>query len=248
MKEYPEEFYRTRFERTSHAAETVLSIVLESLPGVRSAVDVGCGVGTWLSVLGGMGVKKILGYDGSWVERKLLVIPGDSFREVRLDTVDSLPGKYDLAISLEVAEHLPPDRAETFVSLLAGLSDNVLFSAAIPFQGGTNHVNERWQGYWAGLFGALGYGVHDPVRTRIWNDREIPVWYRQNVLLFMRRPGPIDCGDDPIDARPRGSMPLDVVHPDLYLEKAGRKYGISSSLKLLCRAVRARLTRSRHGG
>ena len=92
--------------------------------------------------------------------------------------------RYDLAISIEVAEHIEPGNAEEFVRLLTGLSDTVLFSAAIPGQGGTGHVNEQWPEYWAALFRASGYGAMDCLRTKIWDDAQIPFWYRQNCLIF----------------------------------------------------------------
>ena len=57
----------------------ILLIILGIIPEVKSAIDVGCGVGTWLSVLKKMGVKKICGMDGNWVSKEYLVIPKDSF-------------------------------------------------------------------------------------------------------------------------------------------------------------------------
>ena len=52
--------------------------------------------------------------------------------------------RFDLALSLEVAEHLPPECGSEFVQTLTDLSSVILFSAAIPFQGGTDHLNEQW--------------------------------------------------------------------------------------------------------
>jgi cyclopropane fatty-acyl-phospholipid synthase-like methyltransferase len=212
MQSYSREFYQHRHENTVHSAKTILSILMERLPDIHSAVDIGCGVGTWLAVLREKGVEDVQGVDGGWVDTTLLAIPGACFKQVDLSrTIVTLPRRYDLAISLEVAEHLPAERAEEFVASLAALSDHVLFSAAIPHQGGRNHVNERWQHYWVGLFGALGYVPHDFIRARIWTDQRIPYWYRQNTLLFSKRqiPSSLDTG----------SLPLDVVHPDLFLAK-----------------------------
>jgi cyclopropane fatty-acyl-phospholipid synthase-like methyltransferase len=217
MKTYSNGFYANRHEETVHAANTILSILLQRLTAVHSAVDIGCGVGTWLAALQEKGVKDIQGVDGDWVNQDLLAIPRTAFKQVDLSkSAIKLPRKYDLAISLEVAEHLPPNRAKEFVSSLTALADHVLFSAAIPFQGGVHHVNEQWQTYWVELFRAAGYDVHDFIRSRIWNDSRIPFWYRQNILLFSKAEKtllePIDS-----DASP---MPLDLVHPDLYLKRA----------------------------
>ena len=91
-----------------------------------------------------------------------------------------------MAISLEVAEHLPESAADDFTSSLTNLSDFVLFSAAIPFQGGIGHVNEQWLTYWVEKFSSRGYLAVDLVRKRIWENQEIPIWFRQNTLVFVK--------------------------------------------------------------
>src|SRR5699024_10679550 len=115
------------------------------IPTVHSAVDVGCGVGTWLSVLAAWGVKDIQGYDGDWIDTALLEIPAAHFSSRNLTEALAPPAaRFDLAMSLEVAEHLPASAARTFVKSLTAQSDFVLFSAAVPHQGGRHHVNEQW--------------------------------------------------------------------------------------------------------
>ena len=64
--------------------------------------------------------------------------------------------KFDLVLSLEVAEHLPSECAEAFVESLVNLGPVILFSAAIPYQGGENHVNEQWPEYWVGVLSGEG--------------------------------------------------------------------------------------------
>ena len=238
MPPYSRSTYLDRHRRTVYSANAILSILRKQLPGIRSAVDIGCGVGTWLSVLRENGVSDVLGVDGGWVDPGLLVIPKEDFKQVELDKTDvRLPRKYDLAISLEVGEHLPPDRAERFVRSLTELSDCVLFSAAIPFQQGKGHVNEQWPSYWARLFSARGYAAHDFIRPMIWNDAQIPFWYRQNILVFaapctFQNVAPATALAADIDSRP-----LDLVHPELYLEMADMRIGVRSSLSLLGRAL-----------
>lgn len=207
--------YEERHQKTLHSADSILSLVLQRIPAVTSAVDLGCGVGTWLSVLRAKGASEVLGMDGEWVDRKLLVIPQDSFRNADLSRLEPLHRRYDLSLSLEVAEHLSAERAEAFVRRLTELSDFVLFSAAVPGQGGRNHVNEQWPDYWVQLFAARGYDVHDFVRPQIWDDERIPYWYRQNILFFSRR-------ERTHEVRQIGAahaMPLRVIHPTLYLRQ-----------------------------
>lgn len=207
--------YQQRHQNTLHAARTVLSLLCERVGPLSSAVDLGCGVGTWLSVAREQGAQEILGLDGPWVDRELLVIPQQAFRQVALGEIDAGPRRYHLAISLEVAEHLPAARADPFVSALTGLADLVLFSAAIPGQGGRNHVNEQWPQYWVEKFDRAGYAVHDFIRPHIWSDERIPYWYRQNILLFARRDGSARLGL-PAETLDDGSCPpLDLVHPEM---------------------------------
>ena len=148
--------------------------------------NVGCGVGTWLAVLLEKGVGTVRGYDGPWVQANQLVIPRDSFQNIDLGHPEGVrpDRRFDLAICLEVAEHLPPERAGDLVHSLCSLSDIVLFSAAIPGQGGVHHVNEQWPAYWAARFAGLGYKAIDTIRFRIWEDDEIPYWYRQNLVVY----------------------------------------------------------------
>ena len=245
MKAYSKEFYTNRHEKTIHSANTILSIVLERIPAVHSAVDIGCGVGTWLSVLQEKGVKEIKGFDGNWVNPDLLTIPQTCFEQVDLaKSMIILPQRYDLALSLEVAEHLACDRATDFVSCLTALSDHVLFSAAIPRQGGRNHVNEQWQHYWVELFGAMNYAVHDFIRAAIWNDKRIPFWYRQNVLFFSKEQGSKDIPLNSIFDN--CSLPLDLVHPELYMIKANALMRVMSSFKLFSKSFIRNMAKKFH--
>lgn len=242
MAVYPQDFYANRNARTVHAARTVLALVLDVIPRVESAVDVGCGVGTWLSMLREMGVPEVQGVDGPWVDRKLLVIAQESFRSTDLSQPLGLDRRYGLAISLEVAEHLPADSARGFVSSLTQLADFVLFSAAIPFQGGKGHVNEQWPEYWARLFGEFGYVAVDAVRRKIWDDPDIPYWYRQNALLYVRRERLAELRQQP---EPAGGQAwsLALVHPEAYLRKIERMQTIGGSFRMLRRALRDRILR-----
>ncbi|MCY4262184.1 MAG: hypothetical protein OXC97_02545 [Candidatus Dadabacteria bacterium] len=181
---YTEKFYLKRMdEKLIYSAGCTLSVVLPKLPPVRSVIDVGCGLGTWLASLIELENRQIdiLGIDGPWIDPDLLVIPEDSFLAADLSLeIPRIERRYDLAISLEVAEHLLPEKSKEFISFLVGLSDFVLFSAAIPFQGGTNHFNEQWQSYWADLFEQEGYVPVDFIRPALWKDEKISFHYRQN--------------------------------------------------------------------
>lgn len=235
MATYNGDFYINRHETTVYAAETILTIVQEIISETKSAVDVGCGVGTWLFVLKEKGTKDILGIDGDWVNIDHLVIPSISFMQYDLNKEINLNKRYDLAISLEVAEHLLPQSAKGFVTSLTNMADFVLFSAAIPGQGGINHINEQWPDYWIDLFKEYGYVGLDIIRRQIWNDKLIPVIYKQNILLFVKKDRITDLK---LPCTITEAIPLSVVHPELFLTLS-----IKESFKSLCKAVKRRIKR-----
>lgn len=210
---YAGDFHAGRDARTRDSARTVLGHVRE-WTGADSICDVGCGVGAWLAAAKETGFTAIKGFEGPWGENADLVIDRSAvtFQDLQQPIHDER--RYDLVITLEVAEHLSEDRAAGFVADLCGLGDLVLFSAAIPFQGGVGHINERWQSYWAEHFAAQGYDVFDPVRPLIWNDQSVAFWYRQNTLLYAKR------GSAQHEALVKQGFAqpqfLDLVHPEQY--------------------------------
>ncbi|CAA9203644.1 hypothetical protein FLA105534_04824 [Flavobacterium bizetiae] len=167
------------------AALEIVPFIMELLEP-KSVVDVGCGTGTWLKIFEKNGVNDILGIDGNYVDRKLLKINIDQFIDYDLEVFFESKKKYDLAISLEVAEHLREECSNVFVNTLSGLSDTIIFSAAIPNQGGQNHINEQEPKYWIDKFENLGFKLFDVLRPIYWNNQCVDSWYRQNLLVFTK--------------------------------------------------------------
>jgi SAM-dependent methyltransferase len=170
----------------SMAPREVVPLVMD-IVRPKSVVDVGCGLGTWLTVFEENGIKEITGVDGEYVDRSQLHISSDNFIAADLVQPFRLPKKFDLVISLEVAEHLPESAAETFVQTLTSLGDTVLFSAAVPGQGGQNHLNEQWPEYWNDKFEQYGFCFFDIIRDKIWYNDRVDFWYRQNIFLVSSR-------------------------------------------------------------
>jgi cyclopropane fatty-acyl-phospholipid synthase-like methyltransferase len=217
-------FYAGIADGSRRSALRVLPLVFELAPH-GSIIDVGCGVGSWLNAARQLGVHDVTGVDGDYVQRDQLEIPAERFIPTDLSGLthrrlaERLPsgaGRFDLALSLEVAEHLPPHAAAGFIDLLCALAPVVLFSAAVPFQGGTNHLNERFPSFWATHFARHGHLAVDAVRQRVWDDANVEWWYRQNTLLFA---APAALEAHPVLAswrrRTRDSA-LDLVHPAHY--------------------------------
>src|SRR6266403_1721923 len=221
---YTKSFYEGLRSGATRSSNVVVPLVLQ-LISVKSVVDVGCGDGSWLATFQKLGVSDILGIDGDYVEQDFLQIPPERFRPMDLAKPFHLGRRFDLAISLEVAEHLPPETASAFVRSLTGAASAVLFSAAIPYQGGQNHINEKWPDQWAALFRENGYFPIDAVRKRIWQNDEVDWWYAQNTLLFahgglVERSLALKAALERTD-----SEQLSVVHPKqhLYLERRYRE-------------------------
>ena len=212
---YPAGFYENRRDHTAYAAQKILAALPAGLRRERIA-DIGCGTGTWLAAALAMGSTYAFGAEGDWVTPAMLDDPRIDFHPHDLEKPFIGP-RVDLAISLEVAEHLSPERAESFVTDLVALAPAILFSAAIPGQGGVGHRNERWQSYWATLFAGHGYAAFDLVRPAIWTDDAIPAWYRQNTVLYVELSTGKTLGLVPADP-----LQLDRVHP-LFWERANRE-------------------------
>jgi hypothetical protein len=183
MSMYSRRFYATRKNGSSASAEVVVPLLLSQFKA-RSVVDIGCGIGLWLDAFQRQGVTDVFGVDGPHVPRDMLRIPQDRFLGADLKTLWALPRQFDVACSLEVAEHLPHESAEDFVGLLTNAAPIVLFSAAVPHQGGTGHVNEQWQFYWSRLFAKRGYLTLDCIRPHLIGDARVDWWYRQNILVY----------------------------------------------------------------
>ena len=216
-EQYDEKFYRIQKDGSFKSASVILPIVAQFVRP-RSVVDIGCGVGSWLAVWQKIFGSEIFGIDGDYVDRSQLLIDEKIFHPANLEERINLNRRFDLAMTLEVGEHLLPERADSFVEDLTKLSDVILFSAAIPAQGGVNHVNRQWPSYWAEKFLRFGYVCIDCLRPKIWLDKNIEVWYRQNVFIYAKSTELYRYPElHEFYLAHRDSTNLDVVHPDLWL-------------------------------
>ena len=180
---YTNQFFQYNHSGSNRSAMALVPLVLE-VYRPDSVVDVGCGLGGWLATFQALGVKDILGIDGDYIDKQTLDILPEHFKAIDISRPFTLDRTYDLAVCLEVAEHLASEHATDFVKSLTRLAPVILFSAAIPLQEGVNHLNEQWPDYWAQKFRARGFLPVDVIRKKIWGRDDIPVWYRQNILLF----------------------------------------------------------------
>lgn len=213
---YTSEYYQALRDGARRSARAVVPLVLQFL-SPRSVVDLGCGEGTWLSVFREHSVTDVCGVDGDYVDRSRLGIPADSFLPHDLTQPLRLPRRYDLALSLEVAEHLPADCANTIIESLVLLAPVVLFSAAAPYQGGAEHVNEQWPAYWAERFAAHDFLPVDCLRRTLWNLSDVEWWYAQNMFLYAHRTT-LNANEALLREHRACPQALGLVHPRRYLD------------------------------
>ena len=216
MSVYDEDFYNDQRDGSFKSAEIIVPMVREFIKP-KLVMDIGCGLGTWLAVWKKYGAE-VLGVDGDYVNREMLYIDKEEFVSANLaENYVEVGDKFDLVESLEVAEHLPDSRAREFVKNLTEISDVVLFSAAIPFQGGTNHINEQWQSYWADIFAEFDYIPVDCIRTQSARLNDVTLCYAQNILIYVRE---TSLSRHPLlldfYLKHRECQRLDYVHPLTY--------------------------------
>jgi SAM-dependent methyltransferase len=203
-----------------------------------SVIDVGCGRGAWLAEFKRRGVADVLGVDGDYLDVTTMHISEDEFVAADLLDPPVLDRTFDVAVSLEVGEHLPAEHAASFVDYLCQAAPVVLFSAAIPGQGGVHHVNEQWPAYWSRLFANMGYKALDVVRPRFWDDDRVAFYFAQNTVIYAsegiaanlaERLGPVLVGGEP----------MALAHPKMVaaLEEPPRKKRSQPSVKSLLRAL-----------
>ena len=156
----------------------------------RSVIDVGCGTGALLEALRDKGCEVFgLEYAEAALRycraRRLDVAKFDLERSVLNDN-----RTFDVAVSMEVAEHLPEKVADRYVDLLTCLSRVVVLTAAPPGQGGTDHVNEQPPSYWITRFRHRGFAHAEELSER-WHQRwkaagDVESWYYKNLMIFQR--------------------------------------------------------------
>ena len=210
---------------TNAAAEIVPFLMGKFQP--KSVLDIGCGIGTWLYEFKKSGVPNVLGIDIPYVDKSLLskYLNENEFEATDLSKAFNVGKKFDLAISLEVAEHLPESAADVFVHSITQHSDIVVFSAALPFQEGQNHINEQWPEYWQKIFNSKGYVAYDFIRDEFWDNEKIDIWYRQNIILYAKLGLAELQNFEPAKGR------LSRIHPSLYVSRMKKLVHTKTKLK-----------------
>ena len=230
---YGLDYYVEKDAGWSAAAAAIVPAMLRYFPAA-SVVEFGCGTSATLAAFSQLAGAEVLGVDGAHVPRQMLHIPAEQFQTADLLTLADVGRRFDVSCSLEFAEHLPSERAVGFVELLVRAAPVVLFSAAIPGQGGLGHVNEQRQSWWAALFARHGYVPVDCIRPALWGVPDAPWYYAQNALVYCL-PDHVPAGLQPVTV----PLYLDLVYDHIYDSLIGPPDSISGSIAALRRNGRA---------
>ena len=187
---YDKDFFRDSVEEPATRSAATIAASITQVFAPRSAVDVGCGTGALLEALRESGCQVHgLEYADAALEycrqRHLDVVKFDLKRDVyRSDR------SFDVAVSLEVAEHLPEKSAGRYLDLLSAVSPVVIFTAARPGQGGAGHLNEQPAEYWIARFRERGF-EHLAEPSALWRESwrvsgRVESWYYENLMIFRR--------------------------------------------------------------
>jgi SAM-dependent methyltransferase len=175
---YDESFYTDESRVALESAKVVLPILQPHL-AFTTVIDIGCGTGAWAYVAQTHLACAVLGVDHG-VPRHLLLI--ESY--VDCDLENGYPcGGFDLAVCLEVAEHLPDTAARPLVTGLAR-ARHILFSAATPGQPGVHHINCQPHTYWHALFAEHGFASHH--LGPAFAGTPVADFYQRNMYLYTR--------------------------------------------------------------
>ncbi|MCF8469033.1 MAG: class I SAM-dependent methyltransferase [Sneathiella sp.] len=212
---YKEKFYLKRRKLAYQSAKNIIPVIKQFYQ-FDSVADFGCADGVWLSVFNELGINDFVGVDGPWVNQDRLLIPLENFSAINFSNqMPKFDRTFDLSICIEVVEHLSDERGKYLISNLCNVSNIILFSAAVPCQGGTGHVNEQRQSYWKEEFDKHDFLPYDIIRKTFWSNETVNVIYKQNMFLYIskfltdlnERLEPWQITDDDY---------IDLIHPDLY--------------------------------
>ncbi|MDO9353070.1 MAG: class I SAM-dependent methyltransferase [Solirubrobacteraceae bacterium] len=226
MAGYDANFYDSSATDLGHTSAAAVAAEVSKYVTPKSFVDLGCGNGGWTKAFAALGIEDYLGIDGPWVQPEWLDIPVEHFRQDDLAVGSSIDREYDLAISVEVAEHLPESSADGFVETITRAAPVVVFSAAIPFQGGTGHLNEQWPSYWAKKFAARGYVAVDALRRPLWDREDIAYFYRQNITFYVKESELANYPKLAAAHEHLGGLVPDLVHPEVWERRSLQRVNV----------------------
>lgn len=211
MENYSNEYFNKHCNGSYNSAKIVLKLI-SSIYEPQTVVDFGCGVGSWLKAAKEIFNGKVLGFDTHIYDGFNMNIDKSEYSMLDITIPLNTTKMFDMAICVEVLEHIEEKYSDEVIKTLCKQSEFIIFSAAVPLQGGTGHVNEQPISYWANKFSKHGYLAIDYLRPHIWNNENVDLWYRNNIIIYV---------SEKLYFRLRQKIslktyPLDILHPQMH--------------------------------
>lgn len=184
---YDDEFCKTRSKHRKWQSK--MGFILGSFFDIKSVVDFGCSIGTFLEGFQQAG-SEILGYElgykysRNYTSEEVLpfINEGDVTKFINCSM-------FDCTFSIEVAEHIDPKGTEMFIKNLCEHSSRyIIMSAASIGQGGVGHINCMPYSFWINAIECYGF-KHQPETTEailkeIEKETNVPSWITKNLMIF----------------------------------------------------------------
>lgn len=164
-----------------------LADALDEHVDFSTVLDVGCANGFLLEEL------RLRGHQVAGIEispEVHEVLPAELTPLVEVGDFTAARGEWDLVVSIEVAEHIAPERSVELVETLAARARRaIFFTAAPPGQRGRGHINCRPHEEWLSWFGERGWTIDQNTTGALRRDLEKleeAGWLRRNSFLLRR--------------------------------------------------------------
>lgn len=184
---YTEEYFKQIIEEEEGQADRLASYLISTYQP-KSVVDFGCANGLYLEPFYNTGNIHVLGLDYSAEAVKMAKIPNIVLTDLRqpYNTVS----KFDLALCIEVLEHIEEEYADIVVENIINSSDIVIISPATIGQGGVGHVNLQYKKYWKEKFEKEGFQYMEKETKKLVDFMKSGYhmgWLVNNVMIFWRK-------------------------------------------------------------
>ncbi len=194
LKVYDQEFFNSNKDEGLKMASWFIP-ALKKVTGFNSIIDIGCGTGHYLRYCLDNGITDVFGLEGSPHAFESLLVDKNIVVMHDLRKPYTFSRKWDIAISIEVAEHVDKLYTNNYIKILTDSSNIVILTAAQPGQGGTAHVNEQTPEWWKEKFGKFGFTLDEEATNHLKNEIRnakanggyVTDWFEPNILIFKRK-------------------------------------------------------------
>ncbi len=192
-------------ERYVRSAE-VITNTLYDLFKPKRLIDLGSGCGVYAHYFSQKGVD-VLAIDGVTPATEHSYSVPIEIRDLT-EPIENVWGDFDVALCLEVAEHIPEHLADDFLTNIARFSDRLILSAAQPNQGGHHHVNEQPKRYWVAKLAQKDFAYNrretGRIQTALAAARPPYMWMAEQISVYEKVKNP---------AQRRDRLPFSVPAP-----------------------------------